>query len=258
MAYLGPSRDDIGREKAGICRKARPLICGDADPPASMQVACRTAGADFSRLGIDFGFQRQEGQWQYWGKDGRKLGGLAFPALRGAYQLLNASCALAALDELHERLPVSAQDIRRGLSEVELAGRCQVLPGRPQIVLDVAHNPAAAHALAASIGDMGFAHATWAILGVMADKDIPGVIEAMSGRVDNWLCCSLPGARAASADALLAMTEKVGAGRTALPFASPGKALAHAQEKAGADDRIVAFGSFLTVADVMRSLGRKA
>lgn len=257
MEYLGDTREAIGREKAGICRSGRPLICGDANPPESLRTVCRAASADFWQLGHDFGCVRQEGQWQYWGRGGRKRSSLAFPALRGAYQLQNASCALAALDALRERLPVSAQDIRRGLSEVEVAGRCQVLPGRPQMILDVAHNPAAAQVLAASLGDMGFARTTWAIVGMMADKDCAGVIEAMRQRVDRWLPCDLPGPRAASAGLLAATIAKVGAGETAGEFATPAAALAFAQEKAGEDDRILAFGSFLTVADVMRSLGRK-
>ncbi len=260
MDYLGPTREAIGREKAGICRTGRPLVCGDANPPQSLAGTCRLASADFLQIGRDFGFLRQEGQWQWWqlwhGAD-RKLGGLAFPALRGDYQLHNASCALMALEALRDRLPVAAQDIRRGLAEVEVAGRCQVLPGQPQIVLDVAHNPQAAAALTSSLGGMGFARTTWAVFGMMADKDIEAVVLALKPRVDRWLCCDLPGARAASAEVLREALEKVGAGETATTFASPAAALAFAQENANGDDRILAFGSFLTVADVMRSLGCK-
>jgi dihydrofolate synthase/folylpolyglutamate synthase len=262
MDYLGATREAIGQEKAAICRADRALICGDADPPSSLVEACRLARADFWRIGRDFGFLRQEGQWKYWGREGKKLGGLAFPALRGDCQLHNASCAMAALEALHDRLPVTAQDIRRGLSEVEIAGRCQVLPGRPQIVLDVAHNPQAAAALAASLGDMGFARTTWAVFGMMADKDIAGVVETMKHRVDRWLPCDLPGPRAARATELVEILENVGVGGTAQCFATPAEAFAQALDNArmneNGDDRILAFGSFLTVADVMRSLGRKA
>jgi dihydrofolate synthase/folylpolyglutamate synthase len=257
MDYLGATREAIGREKAGICRAGRPLVCGDADPPASIGEVCRHAGADLRLLGRDFGYLRQEGQWQYWARDGRRLGGLAFPALRGDCQLANASCAIAALDTLHGRLPVTAQDIRRGLAEVEVAGRCQVVPGRPQLVLDVAHNPQAAAALAASLGGMGFARATWAVFGMMADKDIAGVVEAIRHRIDRWLVCDLPGIRAARAEDIAAMLEKVGAGGTVECFASPAAALGRAREMAGEDDRILAFGSFLTVAGVMQASGRK-
>jgi len=256
MDYLGATREAIGYEKAGICRPGRPLICGDADPPASVSEQCRLASADFQCLGRDFGYLRQEGQWQFWSKTGRNLGGLALPALRGDCQLNNASCAIAALDALHERLPVTAQDIRRGLAEVAVAGRCQILPGRPQIVLDVAHNPQAAAELAHSIGNMGFAQTTWAVFGMMADKDIAGVVAAMQGRVARWLPCDLPGPRAASAAHLAEIIVKLGAGETAPGFESPAAAMLHAQENAGVDDRILTFGSFLTVAGVMRFLNR--
>ncbi|MFN4148826.1 MAG: bifunctional tetrahydrofolate synthase/dihydrofolate synthase [Rhodocyclaceae bacterium] len=254
--YLGPTRDHIGHEKAGICRTGRPVICGDADPPAGFIEACRAASADFRCLGRDFGFLRQETQWQYWNGTGRRLGGLAFPALRGECQLGNAACAIAALDALQERLPVAAQDIRRGLAEVELPARCQVLPGRPQVVLDVAHNPQAAMELARNLGSMGFARTTWAIIGMMADKDIAGVIEALRARVDCWLPCDLPVPRAASAMQLAEAIAKAGAAGAVPMFASPEAALRHAQENANADDRILIFGSFLTVAGAMRSLNR--
>ena len=96
-------------------------------------------------------------------------------------QLANASCALAALDALHERLPVAMQDIRRGLLEVELPGRFQVLPGRPTLVLDVAHNPQAARVLADNLGDMAFHPTTWAVFGMLRDKDVAGVIDGLEG-----------------------------------------------------------------------------
>ncbi len=256
--FLGETREQIGREKAGIARAGRPLICGDDDPPQGLLEACRLASADFLKIGRDFGYLKQEGQWQYWQRDGKQRGGLAFPALRGNCQLHNASCVLAALDTLHELLPVTAQDIRHGLAEVAVPGRCQVLPGRPQIVLDVAHNPQAAAVLAASLGDMGFARMTWAVFGIMADKDIVGVIAAMGQRVDRWLPCDLPGTRAATGADLSGIIQKVGAGSTVGTFSTPATALAFAQENAGDDDRILALGSFLTVAGVMRSLGRTA
>ena len=287
MNYLGATREAIGHEKAGICRAGRPLICGEADPPRSLVDACRLASADFHCLGRDFGYLKQEGQWQYWEKAGRKLGGLAYPALRGDCQLNNAACAIAALDALQDRLPITAQDIRRGLAEVEVAGRCQLLPGQPQIVLDVAHNPQAAMELARSLGNMRFARTTWAVFGMMEDKDIAGVVAALRSRVDRWLPCDLPGPRAASAASLVDIiakvgagpsqadappvggsepglrargASKVGAGGTAQTFPSPAAAFAFAQENArknlDGDDRILAFGSFLTVAGVMRSLNR--
>jgi dihydrofolate synthase/folylpolyglutamate synthase len=207
-------------------------------------------------MGRDFGYLKQEQQWLYWGPPGRK-GGLAYPGLRGDNQLSNAACALAALDALHEILPVAMKDIRQGLLEVELAGRFQVLPGRPAIVLDVAHNPQAARVLAANLGNMAFHPQTWAVFGMLADKDIDGVIDALRERVTHWLPCTLDGRRAASADFLASRLRTKGM-TVVGEFASPQNALAAAQGRAGDDARILAFGSFLVVAAALHALGRKA
>ncbi|HTY98558.1 MAG TPA: bifunctional tetrahydrofolate synthase/dihydrofolate synthase [Rhodocyclaceae bacterium] len=253
MDYLGPTREHIGFEKAGIFRPGRPAVCGDDDPPRRLREHAAAVGADLQVLGVDFGYLRQEGQWQFWGRGGKKSG-LAFPALRGGRQLANAACVLATLDLLRDRLPVAMQDIRRGLLEVELPGRCQVIPGRPAVVLDVAHNPQAARALADDLGGQGFYRATWAVFGMLADKDIAGVVRAMKHRVDHWLPCSLEGPRAAGAEQLAAVLEAEGVTGPLPRFASPRDAFRRAQESAGEDDRILAFGSFLTVAQVMESL----
>jgi dihydrofolate synthase/folylpolyglutamate synthase len=257
MDYLGPTREDIGYEKAGIFRTDRPAICGDADPPRRLLDHATAIGADLQVIGRDFGFERQEGQWQFRGRHGNRSG-MAFPALRGNRQLDNASCVLAALDELRERLPVAMQDIRRGLAEVELTGRFQVLPGRPTIVLDVAHNPQAASVLADNLGNMAFHPRTWAVFGMMRDKDIAGVIDAMRGRVDHWLPATLEGSRAARSGELAEALRAAGIEGPLPGFESAALAYAHAQEQAGEDDRILVFGSFLTVADVLRALGREA
>jgi dihydrofolate synthase/folylpolyglutamate synthase len=257
MDYLGPTREDIGFEKAGIFRSGKPALCGDANPPQRLLDHGLSIGADLQLIGRDFGHVRQEGQWQYWGRVGKRSS-LAFPALRGASQLANASCVLAALDALKDRLPVAMQDVRRGLLEVQLAGRFQVLPGRPAVVLDVAHNPQAARVLANNLGDMAFHPTTWAVLGMMRDKDIAGVVAAVRHRVDRWLPCTLDGPRAASAEEIAGMLEAAGVAAPLPRFETPAAAFAFAQENAGEDDRILAFGSFLTVAGVMRSLGRSA
>ena len=268
MDFLGADREAIGREKAGIFRSGVPAICGDPRPPLSLIDHARAIGARLQILGVDFGYLRQEQQWLYWGRPGNcstkpvdsatiRRGGLAFPALRGDQQLANAACALAALDAVHERLPVAMKDIRQGLMQVELPGRFQVLPGRPAVVLDVAHNPQAARVLAANLLDMGFHRRTWGVFGMLADKDIGGVIDALRERVSHWLPCTLHGPRGASADVLAARLQARGiqpVGR----FASPAAALAWAQENAGEDDRILAFGSFLTVASALQELGRSA
>ena len=253
--YLGATREAIGFEKAGIFRPGTTAICGDPAPPQSLVDHAQALGAPLQIQDRDFGCVRQEVQWQYWGPFGKKSG-LAFPALHGRHQLRNASSALAALDSLRERLPVAMQDIRRGLGEVYLPGRFQVLPGRPTIVLDVAHNPQAARALAANLGEMAYHAQTWAVFGMLRDKDIAAVVHELKDRVTRWLPCSLQGPRAASADDLLAILQAEGIAAT--PFDSPAAAFRQARMKADEGDRILVFGSFLTVAEILRELARKA
>lgn len=257
--YLGDTREAIGFEKAGIFRSGKPAICSDATPPQSLVDHANDIGAALRLIGRDFGYQRQEGQWQFWTQSPEKLqrrSGLAYPALRGSIQLQNASGVLAALDALHERLPVAMQDIRRGLIEVELPGRFQVLPGRPTVVLDVAHNPQAAQTLADNLGAFGQSYypATWAVFGMLRDKDIAAVVRALAERVTHWLPCSLSGPRAASAAKLTQILVAQGVAAPLPQFDSPIAAFRHARENAGEDDRIIVFGSFLTVAAVLREV----
>jgi dihydrofolate synthase/folylpolyglutamate synthase len=248
MDYLGPTREDIAREKAGIFRAGRPVVCAEPDPPSSLTAHARALGAPVTQIGRDFGFVPEDRQWRYWGPGGARFG-LPYPALRGAYQLANAATVLAVVDLLRERLHVSAGAIRDGLLGVELQGRFQVLPGRPAIVLDVAHNPHAARALAATLGTMGYFPETLAVFGMLADKDVRGVIAAVAARVDRWFVATLPGPRGASADAIRDELARAGIAADAIrTFADTGSAFAAAREEAGEADRIVVFGSFLTVA----------
>src|SRR5690606_7877694 len=150
--YLGDTREKIGFEKAGIFRAGRTAICGDPVPPASLIEHAEKTGADLWLFGRDFNYAGDQQQWSFSARANRR-NALAYPALRGANQLLNASSVLAALEALRLRLPVSAQDVRSGLATVELAGRFQVLPGRPTVILDVAHNPHAAATLAQNLED---------------------------------------------------------------------------------------------------------
>src|SRR5207302_1845614 len=152
-------------------------------------------------VGRDFGYVDQQSQWTYWGPAGKRAG-LAHPALRGAMQLRNAAAAMCALDCLRERLTLGMQDVRRGLAEVALPARFQVLPGRPQVILDVAHNPQAAAVLADNLAAAGYAPETIAVCGMLRDKDIAGVLAALASRVTRWHLASLGGARGASAGEL--------------------------------------------------------
>jgi dihydrofolate synthase/folylpolyglutamate synthase len=244
--YLGPTREHIGREKAGIFRSGRPAVCGDRRPPATLEAIARDIDARLLVLGRDFDFTDERTQWRFRGPRGERYG-LPVPALRGAYQLANAATALATIDLLHDRLPVNAQAIREGLVTVVLPGRFQVLPGRPTIVLDVAHNPQAARALADALGAMGFHPQTFAVCAMLGDKDMRGVVEALRARIDRWFVAGLPGARGGGPERL--RDTLLAAGVTSVStYDDVATAFRAAREAATEADRIVAFGSFLTVA----------
>lgn len=246
--FLGPDRESIGFEKAHVMRTGRPAIVGDPLPPASVVDHAREIGADLWLAGRDFRHDGDRQQWNWAGR-GRRYNGLAFPALRGANQLLNASAALAAFESLRERLPIIAQAVRTGLALVDLPGRFQVVPGQPALVLDVAHNPQSVAALALNLDAMGFYPRTRAVFGAMRDKDIAGALAKIRPLIDEWHVCALPTARAATADELAAV---LGDTTPVHRHATPSEALRAALAASDPADRIVVFGSFYTVGGVLR------
>ncbi len=254
--FLGGTREAIGREKAGIFRAGGIAICGDPVPPQSLIDYAEKLNCDLWLLGRDYNFQGDKQQWGWSGRQ-KRFSGLGYPALRGANQILNASAVIAALMALHQRLPVSAQDIRNGFALVELPGRFQVLPGQPTVILDVAHNPHAASTLGQGLDKMGYYPYTYAVFGAMADKDILGVIKPLLNSVDFWYCSDLPTPRAASAKDIsdkleeLGVAVKNGEDGGIECFSDPAAAYQKALSRAGEGDRIVVFGSFYTVAGVM-------
>ena len=253
MQWLGPDRESIGAEKAQIMRPGRPAIVSDPQPPASVLAHAQAIGADLWTVGRDFNHTGDRQQWNWAGR-GRRYTGMSYPALRGANQLLNAAGAIAALEALRSRLPVSAQAIRTGLALVELPGRFQIVPGQPTLVLDVAHNAQSVAALALNLDAMGFFPRTHAVFGAMADKDIPTLLARMAPLVDSWHFCDLPPARAATAAALAAQLQPPADGQAVSvhQHADPAQALRAAAAASDPADRIVVFGSFYTVGGVLK------
>ena len=249
--YLGPDRESIGAEKAQVMRPGKPAIISDPVPPRSVIAHAQAIGADLWLVGRDFNHSGDRQQWNWSGR-GRRYSGMAYPALRGANQLVNASGVLAAFEALRERLPVPAQAVRQGLATVDLPGRFQIVPGQPTLVLDVAHNPHAVAALALNLDQMGFYPRTHAVFGAMADKDLAGLIARIAPLIDAWYCSDLPLARAASAAQLAAAVRIAAPKASVSEHADPAAALDAALAVADPADRILIFGSFLTVGGVLR------
>lgn len=289
VEYLGDTREKIGLAKAGIFRAGKTAICSDPQVPQSLIDYAAQLGADLWLFGRDFNYSGDKQQWNYGGRSQRR-NSLAYPGLRGANQLLNASAALAALEALRMQLPVGAQEVRTGLALVELPGRFQVLPGRPAVILDVAHNPHAAATLAQNLGSMGFFRYTYGVFGALQDKDIAQIFSLMKDRIDHWCLAPLPSPRSADTASLLQKLRDAGfvgqlltpeqgrelaqqsgqaksqlADQTTLALQTMPKELqqsvtifdnvqdayANACGRANEDDRIAVFGSFLTVGAVM-------
>jgi dihydrofolate synthase/folylpolyglutamate synthase len=264
--WLGPDRESIGFEKAGIYRTGKPALCADPQPPQSLLDHAAAIGADLRLIGRDFGFERARGeanenrlQWRWWCRAGEKVikRSLAYPGLRGPTQLYNAAVALAALEALAGKLPVTMQAIRPGLIETELVGRFQVLPGKPAIVLDVGHNPQAIRVLADNLADMGFFDRTHAVVGMLNDKDIAGALMPLKGKVDFWHAATLTGVRGTNSETLAAIIERAQLGGEVFCHTSPAAAMQVAKGRAAESDRIIVFGSFYTVAGALQALRAK-
>ncbi|MGD2113234.1 MAG: bifunctional tetrahydrofolate synthase/dihydrofolate synthase, partial [Gammaproteobacteria bacterium] len=251
--WLGNDREVIGREKAGILRAGRPVVCADPAPPASLREVAQDVGAPWYALGEHFTHQSAALGWD-WAGWRNTCTGLPLPALTGACQRNNAAGALAVLDLLADRLPVDRAAIDTGLRSVRLPGRFQVLPGVPPVILDVAHNPDSAGALADQLQAAPPAGRTWLVLGMLADKDAGAFASALDDSVEHWCLAGLGGQRGLTSDALAQRIAVPGRQRDIRLFDSVAAALAHAKAHAAPADRIVVSGSFLTVAEALARL----
>lgn len=263
MELLGNTREAIGFEKAGIMRAGKPVICSDPLPPQSIIQHAASIGADLWLLARDFHLGGDKQQWSWASSEARgkrQYHGLAYPALRGANQLINAAGVLAALDAIRPLLPVTAQAVRNGFAFVEFSGRFQIIPGQPILVLDVAHNPHSVAALTANLDAMSYHPRTHAVFGAMADKDLASMLTKISPLIDAWYVCDLPTPRAATAsqlqtkiEAMLVMEKKRLSTPTLSLHSNPKAALDAALAASSPTDRIVIFGSFYTVGSVLEN-----
>ena len=254
--FLGTDREAIGFEKAAVMRAGKPVIVSDPMPPASVVEHAQRVGADLWRFGIDFNYSGDKQQWGWAGR-AKRFNAIAYPALRGANQLLNAAGVLAAFEALREVLPITAQAVRNGFALVELPGRFQVVAGQPTLVLDVAHNPHAVATLAQNLDQMGYFPRTHAVFGAMRDKDIAKILTRMAPLIDQWHFTDLPAPRAATAADLAACHAQLalkGPGPvTVTHHTDPLLALEAALITADPAYRIVVFGSFYTVGGVLKN-----
>ncbi|MBJ6609693.1 MAG: bifunctional tetrahydrofolate synthase/dihydrofolate synthase [Candidatus Thiothrix moscowensis] len=235
--WLGHTREAISYEKAGIMRAGKPVVCGDPEPPAVIAAQAERLGARLLQYGRDF-----------------TTYGIPQPALVGDVQRRNAACVVTALQQLQDRLPVSAAAIHAGLASARIAGRMQQVHVAPEVILDVAHNPEAAKELALWLKKNPATGKTCAIFSILADKDVTGVVESVAMHMDEWHLVPLPGYRAISVDALIEKMRETGIRKPVhlhVDFQSAWNYIKFSAEK---EDRVVAFGSFLVVSGMLEIL----
>lgn len=249
-AWLGSDRNSIGREKAGIFRSGRPAICSDPSPPDSVRQSALETGADWCARGTGFDYQSGPDGWSWHGR-AMRCEALPLPALAGTHQLDNAAGVLAVIEAMQDSFPVGCDVIAQGLVTVQLNGRCQVFPGDVEMLVDVAHNPAAAATLAGVLHGRPVTGRTWLVLGMLDDKEAAGFAAALEGCVDVWCLAGLADQRGLSAARLHQRLGRQGDGRQILLFETVPAALEYLQQHAAAGDRIVVSGSFLGVAEAL-------
>jgi dihydrofolate synthase/folylpolyglutamate synthase len=256
MEFLGDTRECIGAEKAGVFRANIPAICGDENPPNSLIEYANRIGAPLKLIGRDFKVEADKESWTY-RADQFSIEHMPMPALIGDFQLNNAACVLTTIQSLQHLLPVQVDAIETGLKTVKLAGRFQSWSNNPDIILDVAHNPHAAKSLAINLKQSRHQGKTIAVFAMLADKDITGVIQALSSEIDAWYVATIDNIRGAAASSLSKMILDTLPSAEVKIFNQVVDAFHQACIDANENDRIITLGSFFTVAEVMQDLQTK-
>lgn len=249
--WLGPDRNSIGFEKAGIYRRDRPAICADPKPPASLLKQANTIGARLYRVNKDYGYHCETRTWSWWSGE-MQLKNLPLPFLYGEHQLNNAAAVLMTLMSLSSRLPIDHKAFCTGLTQACIAGRFQVIPGPVEWILDVAHNGHGAVALARCLKTRPCGGRTHAVLAMLGDKDATAVALALNQVVNSWYTVTLPGPRGRSGERLACDLKATGI-EAIRYFASIDEACEAANREATPGDRVVVFGSFYAVAQVLKT-----
>lgn len=245
MAYLGNTREAIGREKAGIMRPSRPVVVGDRHPPASLAETAKAVGAVLVNQGVAFDYANDEHGWTWWMGEALRLNELPKPVLHQE----NMSTVLAVVSLLQSTLPVTTEAIREGLNAARLPGRIEVLPGEVSVILDVSHNPHAVSLLAAHLKAKACAGKTIAVFSMLADKDVVESLHRIAGAIDAWFVSALDHPRASTLSDLKSAFDQAGIGKVTFE-ATLANAYEAARAAARPGDRVVVFGSFVTVATI--------
>jgi len=246
--YLGPDRESIGCEKAGILRQGRPLICGEAEPPASVIRRAQDLAVPVQRLGKEFRVQlREEGL--LWQSENQQLM-LPEPPLMGPHQCNNLATAVAAVGTLLPEAVAQPEKLAQGIKAVRLPGRLQPHPHDPRIIIDVGHNPLAAEVVSQMLHANG-SRADICVLAMLRDKDAAEVVRILDGQVGQWFCAGLEGERGRSGVELAELVAGISGRQRVKAFAQVEDAVLAAAHNAAEFQLILVFGSFVTAAKAL-------
>jgi dihydrofolate synthase/folylpolyglutamate synthase len=256
-AWLGKDEESIAVEKAGIMRHGKPVVFGSCSVPDAIRARAADVGADLRLAGVDFDFEADtdKDSWSWRGQTA-VLSDLQVPALRGAVQLQNAAAVLAVIEALGFDHLLQQESINDAFGGLRLPGRFQVLDCGKRWILDVAHNAASASALSQSIGALpssGDPGAAVAVIGMLADKDVTGIIAPLQDRVGLWVAVTVASNRAAKASDLAREIANV-SGKPCLVAADISSALEFAEQHANAQDTVLVTGSFYIIGPALEWL----
>ena len=251
MDYLGHTREAIGFEKAGIYRTEKTSICGDFDPPQSLIKHAELIHADLKIIGKDFGYEAHHDSFDFL-IDSTFVMNLPLPKLQGDFQLANATNALMAVKAMEDKLPLTEISIQKGITLTLLPGRFQEVKKMPSLILDVAHNPQAARSLSHNLKTHVVLGKTIAVFSILKDKDIFGVINELNLDIDDWFIAEIQNERAASIENISNTIQKINPSAHIEAFKNIQEAYQFASKEVRRNDRIIVFGSFFTVADIMK------
>jgi len=247
VQWLGPDRESIGREKAGILRSENIGVLIDPAPPESVKAYARSLGNRLLCLGEDFRYTQAQGSWS-WSSNTIQRVGLPVPALAGEHQLRNAAGVIMVVESLQSRLHVTQTQLRQGLLSVRLPGRFHLVPGEVNHIYDVAHNPAAAQELARTLNQAGLGGSVYAVFSALTDKDLAGIVAPLCALVTHWHIADLACERSASIAQLHDAMTSVCPDAQITPHHNLGEAVAAADQQASIGDVVLIYGSFYAVA----------
>ncbi len=267
--WLGDDRDIIAIEKSGIMRKDTPAICGDTNPPSTIATEARRIGAQLQQINSEFSFiptnalskGKTNKSWQW--KSQEVTLDLQLPRMPGEFQLNNAASAIAGLFSIKSLLPVSLNAINTGLKDAQVIGRLQVIQTQPEWLIDVAHNPHAAKQLAKYIQENPVNGRTYALFSMLRDKDINEVLNIMDSVIDEWHIVATKGSRGLSLDELKQHFSQQNIKKNTernlqlntltqvISYDSFSDACDALKNMAKDEDRVVAFGSFLVISEIL-------